>query len=243
VQACAAKHECRLPVIGDFEAILGRGVTGKLEGRRFYIGNHALTEENRVCSLEVEAVIDRLEGEGKTPVILTDDKEPLAVLGVADTLRPESREALQSLRDLGIQIVMLSGDSQRVADAVAAQVGVQTAQGELLPEQKLTYIESLMTDKNMVGMVGDGINDAPALAKANIGFSVGQGGSDTALETADVVLLHGDLRQLPYFVRLSRETTTVLAQNITFALGIKAVVFVLALMNHATLWMAVLPGR
>ncbi|MBC8136798.1 MAG: cadmium-translocating P-type ATPase [Fibrella sp.] len=240
VAACASKHECRLPSIGDFEALIGRGVTGKLEGRRYYIGNHQLTEENRVCSTEVESVIDRLEQEGKTPVVLTDDQHSLAVLGVADTIREESEDALKQLRDLGVETILLSGDSQRVTDAVAKQVGITNARGELLPENKLAFIESLRTDKNIVGMVGDGINDAPALAKADIGFSVGQGGSDTAMETADVVLLHGDLRKLPLFVRLARATTAVLAQNIALALLIKAVVFLLALKGSATLWMAVL---
>ena len=240
VAACASKHECRLPSIGDFEALIGRGVTGKLAGQRYFIGNHALTEENRVCSDEVERAISRLESEGKTPVVLTDDARALAVLGVADTLRGETRDALQALRDLGINVVLLSGDSQRVADAVAAQVGISAARGELLPEDKLAVIESLRAGKTVVGMVGDGINDAPALAKADIGFSVGQSGSSTAMETADVVLLHGDLHKLAYFVRLARATTVVLTQNIAFALGIKAVVFALALANHATLWMAVL---
>lgn len=240
VEACASKHECRLPAILDFEALIGRGVTGKLEGRRYYIGNHQLTEENQVCNPEVESVIDRLEGEGKTPVVLTDDKSALAVLGVADTIRPESEDALNRLRELGVETLLLSGDSQRVADAVARQVGIATARGELLPENKLELIDSLRSPKNVVGMVGDGINDAPALAKADIGFSVGKGGSDTAMETADVVLLHGDLRKLPFFVRLARATTSILAQNIALALLIKAVVFALALMGKATLWMAVL---
>ncbi len=240
VAACASKHSCQLPLIGDFEALIGRGVTGRLDGRRYYIGNHQLTEENRVCSAEVEAVIDRLEIEGKTPVVLTSDTRSLAVLGVADTLREEAADTLSQLRGLGVQTVLLSGDSQRVADAVASQVGIESARGGLLPEDKLSFIESLRSPRHTVGMVGDGINDAPALARADIGFSVGQGGSDTATETADVVLLHGDLTKLGYFVRLSRRVTGVLTQNIVLALVIKVVVFVLALFNHATLWMAVL---
>lgn len=227
-----------LPVEG-FESITGRGVTGTVGGTKYFVGNHRLAEENKVCGAHVEEVLNRLEAEGKTTVVLTTDKESLAVLGVADTLRETSIEALKSLHDLGVQSVMLTGDNATTARAIAARVGIDDARGDLLPEDKLTAMDELLTQHGAVGMVGDGINDAPALAKATVGFAMGAAGTDTAIETADVALMEDDLRKLPLFIALSRQTGRILAQNITLAIGIKVVFFVLALMGKATLWMAV----
>lgn len=241
VTSCAKGHDCKpLPVM-EFEALVGRGVTGTLEGRRYYVGNHRLTEENKVCGPHVEEVMARLESEGKTPVILTDDTLALAVLGVADTLRETSIAAVKELHVLGIRTVMLTGDNQRTAEAIAKEAGVDDPKGDLLPEHKLTAIEGLLQEfgAESIGMVGDGINDAPALAKASVGFAMGAVGTDTAIETADVALMEDDLRKLPAFVRLSRKTGQVLVQNISLALGIKVVFFALALAGKATLWMAV----
>ena len=241
VASCALGHDCKpLPVM-EFEALVGRGVTGTLEGRRYYVGNHRLTEENKVCGPHVEEVMARLESEGKTPVILTDDTQALAVLGVADTLRETSVAAVKELHQLGIRTVMLTGDNQRTAEAIAKEAGVDDPKGDLLPEHKLTAIEELLKEfgAENIGMVGDGINDAPALAKASVGFAMGAAGTDTAIETADVALMEDDLRKLPAFVRLSRKTSQVLVQNISLALGIKVVFFALALAGKATLWMAV----
>ena len=241
VASCALGHDCKpLPVM-EFEALVGRGVTGTLEGRRYYVGNHRLTEENKVCGPHVEEVMARLESEGKTPVILTDDTQALAVLGVADTLRETSIAAVKELHALGIRTVMLTGDNQKTAEAIAKEAGVDDPKGDLLPEHKLTAIEALLKEfgAESIGMVGDGINDAPALAKASVGFAMGAAGTDTAIETADVALMEDDLRKLPAFVRLSRKTGQVLVQNISLALGIKVVFFALALTGKATLWMAV----
>ena len=140
---------------------------------------------------------------------------------------------------MGIEVVMLTGDNPHTAQAIAAKVGLTDARGNLLPEDKLTAINDLIAKHGYVGMVGDGINDAPALAKASIGFAMGAAGTDTALETADVALMDDDLRKIPDFIELSRKTHAVLMQNITLALGIKAVFLVLALTGQATLWMAV----
>jgi Cd2+/Zn2+-exporting ATPase len=227
-----------LPVEG-FESITGRGVMGIIGGDKYFVGNHRLAEENKVCGPHVEEVLHRLEAEGKTTVVLTTDKAALAVLGVADTLRETSIEALKALHELDVRSVMLTGDNATTAQAIAAQVGIDDARGDLLPEDKLTAIEELLREYSHVGMVGDGINDAPALAKAAIGFAMGAAGTDTALETADVALMQDDLRKLPLFIRLSRQTGRVLAQNITLAIGIKVVFFILALLGKATLWMAV----
>jgi Cd2+/Zn2+-exporting ATPase len=241
VAFCARGHDCKpLPVM-EFEALVGRGVTGTLDGRRYYVGNHRLTEENNVCGPHVEQILDRLESEGKTPVILTDDTNALAVLGVADTLRETSVAAVRELHQLGIRTVMLTGDNQRTAEAIAKEARVDDFKGDLLPEDKRTAVEALQREFGVesVGMVGDGINDAPALATASIGFAMGAAGTDTAIETADVALMEDDLRKLPAFVRLSRKTRQVLVQNVSLALGIKAVFFALALAGKATLWMAV----
>jgi Cd2+/Zn2+-exporting ATPase len=245
VASCAEAHPdgeaCIHIPVTEFEALVGRGVTGKLDGKRYYVGNHRLTHENQVCGPHVEAVLERLERDGKTPVILTDDAEALAVLAVSDTLRETSIAAVKELHTLGMRTVMLTGDNQRTAAAIARQVGVDDARGDLLPEDKLTAVSHLLREygATAVGMVGDGINDAPALAKAAIGFAMGAAGTDTAIETADVALMEDDLRKLPLFLRLSRAAGSVLAQNIALAVGIKAIFFALALAGKATLWMAV----
>jgi Cd2+/Zn2+-exporting ATPase len=235
----AVRRSGELLPVTDFQSITGRGAKGIIDGQLYYIGNHRLAEENGVCGPHVEAVLDRLEEEGKTAVVLSSDTEALSVLGVADTLRTTSVEALRELHDLGITTVMLTGDNQTTAQAIASGVGIDDVRGNLLPEDKLAAMTTLLQQHGTVGMVGDGINDAPALAKASIGFAMGAAGTDTAIETADVALMQDDLRKLPLFLRLSRQTSRVLVQNIALAIGIKAVFFILALMGHATLWMAV----
>lgn len=227
-----------LPV-ESFESLTGRGVSGVINGTRYFVGNHRLAEENKVCGPHVEEVLHRLEAEGKTAVVLTTEKAALAVLGVADTLRETSIQAVRELHGLGVRSVMLTGDNQTTAKAIAAKVGIDDARGDLLPEDKLAAVDELIKQHDTVGMVGDGINDAPALAKSSIGFAMGAAGTDTAIETADVALMEDDLRKLPQFIALSRQTGRVLKQNITLAIGIKIVFFTLALTGHATLWMAV----
>jgi len=242
VAHCAGAHgteRCNLLPVTEFEAIAGRGVKGRFNGQTHYVGNHRLTEENGVCGPHVESVLNRLEQEGKTAVVLTSEGEALAVLGVADTLRETSVAAVKELHSLGIRTVMLTGDNAATAQAIAAKVGIDAVRSSLLPEDKLTAMTAMLAEYGNVGMVGDGINDAPALAKASIGFAMGAAGTDTALETADVALMQDDLRKLPLFLALSRQTARVLAQNISLAIGIKAIFFALALMGKATLWMAV----
>jgi Cd2+/Zn2+-exporting ATPase len=225
--------------VHNFHSITGRGVQGEINGKKYFIGNHRLAEENKVCGVHVEEVLDRLEADGKTTVVLSTDKESIAVLGVADTLRDTSIEAVKEMHDMGVRTVVLTGDNQKTAEAIARRVGIDDARGDLLPEDKLAAIAVLLEKHGGVGMVGDGINDAPALAKATMGFAMGAAGTDTAIETADVALMQDDLRKLPLFLRLSRKTSQILVQNIALAIGIKLVFFILALAGHATLWMAV----
>jgi len=225
--------------VNAFEALAGRGAKGTVAGQLYYVGNHRLVEELAVCGPHVEEVLQRLEREGKTAVVLVTEREPLCVFGVADTVRGHSAEAIRDLHALGVVSVMLTGDNRTTARAIADQVGIDDARGDLLPEDKLAAIDELIARHGEVGMVGDGINDAPALARASIGFAMGAAGTDTANGPADVALMDDDLRKLPRFIELSRRTSHVLWQNISLALGIKAVFFALALAGQATLWMAV----
>ena len=237
--AIVSAYEGKPAEVTDFESITGRGVKAKIAGKLHYIGNHRLAHEQGYCTAEVETILERLEKEGKTVVILASESKALGVIAVADTLRETSVQAVKDLHDLGIKTLMLTGDNERTAKAIASQVGIDDARGDLLPEDKLRIIEELTARSEHVGMVGDGVNDAPALAKANIGFAMGAAGTDTAIETADVALMQDDLRKIPEFVQLSRKASTVLKQNISLAIAIKAVFFVLAFFGIATLWMAV----
>ncbi len=222
-----------------FEALGGRGVQGEVDGRLYHLGNHRLVHESGLCSPELEARLEVLESQGKTVVLLFDDTAPLALFAVADTVKDSSREAIAQLHALGVKTVMLTGDNPHTAKAIAAQVGIDQAQGNLLPTDKLQAIEALYAQNHRVGMVGDGINDAPALARAEIGFAMAAAGTDTAIETADVALMDDDLRKIPAFIRLSRDTAAVLKQNIGLALVIKVIFLVVTFAGMATMWMAV----
>ena len=225
--------------VNDFQALMGRGVSGEVDGVRYHLGNHRLVEELGLCSPQLEEKLDALERQGKTVVLLLDPSGPLALFAVADTVKQTSREAIAELHELGIRTVMLTGDNPHTADAIAAQVGIDEARGNLLPADKLAAIEDLYAKGHRVGMVGDGINDAPALARAEIGFAMAAAGTDTAIETADVALMDDDLRKIPAFVRLSRQSAAILVQNIVLALGIKAIFLAITFAGLATMWMAV----
>ncbi len=226
-----------LPVTG-FRNLPGYGVTGEINGQCYYIGNQRLVEQLGLLTPLFERELHQLELQGKTAVALAASSGVLAVIAVADTLRVHGRQVIEELQSLGVKSVMLSGDNLRTARAIGQGAGIEDVRGNLLPEEKLDAIAELQRS-GLVGMVGDGINDAPALAKADIGFAMGAAGTDSALETADVALMDDDLRKLPDFIRLSRRTGRLLAQNIVFALSTKAVFFGLTLVGQATLWMAV----
>jgi Zn2+/Cd2+-exporting ATPase len=245
VSTAVSKHWNSLPdvavlvEVADFEAITGRGVKGRINNQWYYLGNHRLVEELGICNADTEAALSKLEAEGKTAIVICSETAPLAVIAVADTVRDTSRQAIVELHALGIRTLMLTGDNDLTAKAIAKNVGIDDARGNLLPEDKLSVINEELNKYGTVGMVGDGINDAPALAKSSIGFAMGAAGTDTALETADVALMDDDLRKIPQFIRLSTKTASILKQNITIALSIKAIFLVLAFMGTATLWMAV----
>ena len=241
IARAATEEGLTLREVADFAAVPGRGVRGSIDGHVYRLGNHRLIEDSGLCSTEIEAKLAAVESQGKTAVLLVNQNEALAIFVVADTVRQTSRQAIADLHSLGVKTLMLTGDNPHTAEAIAREVGIDEARGNLLPEDKLRIVEELVANGNggKVGMAGDGINDAPALARADIGFAMGAAGTDTAIETADVALMDDDLRKIPVFIRLSKATAAVLTQNIVLALGIKTVFLALTLTGQATMWMAV----
>jgi len=225
--------------VADFAAEPGRGTQGHVDGRALALANHRWIEERGQCTPALEARMQGHEQQGRTVTLLADADGVLALFAVADAIKPTSQAAVRELLALGITPVMMTGDNPATAQAIAAQAGVSEVQAGLLPQQKLDAVHALAAGGHTVGMVGDGINDAPALAAAHVGFAMGQAGTHTASEAADVVIMNDDLRRVPETVRLSRRTHAVLWQNIVLALAIKAVFLVLAVAGNATMWMAV----
>jgi len=225
--------------VSDFRALAGRGVEGKIDGVAYALGNHRLIEERRQSQPALEERIKEHERKGRTVTLLANGTEVIALFAVADAIKDSSRSAIEDLIGLGVTPVMLTGDNAATAASIGLQAGIGEVRGNLLPEDKLAAIDDLRTRHGPVAMVGDGINDAPALAKADIGIAMGGAGTDTAIEAADIVIMNDDLRRVGFAIRLSRKTAAVLRQNIALALGIKGTFLVLALVGSATMWMAV----
>ncbi|MDX4957797.1 heavy metal translocating P-type ATPase [Delftia acidovorans] len=223
----------------DFGAELGKGVHGAIDGRAYILGNHRWLNERGQSTPELEALMQEHEAQGRTLSVLADDERALALFAVADTTKETSRQAVAELLALGVRPIMLTGDNATTAQAIAKQVGIEDVRAGLLPEDKQKVVAELRAQGRHVGMVGDGVNDSPSLAAADIGFSMGAAGTDTAKEAADVLIMNDDLRKVAETIRLSKKTYAVLWQNIVLALGIKAVFFVLAVFGSATMWMAV----
>ena len=223
----------------NFSALSGRGIEADIGGQRYVLGNHRLIEECGQCSAEIEAVLHRHEQAGRTVSLLATASGVLALFAVADTIKPSSAAAISELKVMGITPVMLTGDNQATAEAIGRQAGLTDIRGNLLPEDKLAAIQAMQKQYGATAMTGDGINDAPALAQADIGVAMGAAGTDIAMEVADVVVMNDDLRRIAETVRLSQRTHAVLWQNIALALGIKAVFLGLALFDNASMWMAV----
>ncbi len=224
----------------QFQSIQGKGAKGLIDGRPFWIGSHRLMHE---MGQETPAVHERtleLEDEGHSVVAIGNDQHVCGLITVADGVRPAAPAAVRALKDAGVRhVVMLTGDNEGTAQAVAKAVGVDEVRAELLPEDKVRAVEELVNKYRYVAMVGDGVNDAPAMAAATLGIAMGAVGSDAAIETADVALMTDDLARLPWLIRHSTRTLRTIRQNITFALGVKAVFMALALAKLATLWMAI----
>lgn len=222
-----------------FEAVAGRGVQGAIDGHPYILANHRWIEERGQCSLQLEARLAVHEKVGRTVTILANRDRVIALFAVADTIKPSSIEAIAEMKALGVVPIMLTGDNDATARTVGHEAGISEVRGNLLPEDKLKAIEEFEGRYGVTAMTGDGINDAPALAKANIGFAMGAAGTHTAMEAADVVVMNDDLRRLSETIRLSQKTHAILWQNISLALGIKLIFLLLAVFDDASMWMAV----
>jgi Cd2+/Zn2+-exporting ATPase len=222
-----------------FEAVAGRGVQGVIDGHPYILANHRWIEERNQCSSALEARLAEHEGAGRTVTILANRDRVIALFSVADTIKTSSTQAIAQLKALDVTPIMLTGDNALTAKTVGNQAGISEIRGNLLPEEKLKAIEEFQGQYGVTAMAGDGINDAPALVKSNIGFAMGAAGTHTAMEAADIVVMNDDLRRLPETIRLSKQTHVILWQNITLALGIKAVFLLMAIFDDASMWMAV----
>jgi Zn2+/Cd2+-exporting ATPase len=238
-QGLAGQTAAELPAVEGLIALAGQGVQGRVDGQNYVLGNRRLMENRRQCSPALKALMAVHERQGRTVTLLAGEQGVVGLFAVADTIRESAPQAVADLKALGISIVMLTGDNAATAKAVAAQAGIEDARGNLLPEGKLGALRQMQSRYGSTGMIGDGINDAPALAQADIGFAMGGAGTDIAIESADVVIMNDQLQRIAETIRLSRRTHAVLWQNITLALGIKAAFLVLAVLGSATLWMAV----
>jgi Zn2+/Cd2+-exporting ATPase len=222
-------------------SIDGRGAQGRVGGRRVVVGNHRLFEERQLCSPNVHQRLDAFNASGRTVVLVARDDELVGMIAVADRPREHGRAAVALLREQGLEsIVMLTGDSHGTAKAIAEELGIEEFRAELLPEDKLTAVSELKRRYGTVAMVGDGVNDAPALASADVGIAMGAAGSDAALETADVALMADELLKIPYAFRLSRATVRNIKMNLAISVLMKAAFIVAAIAGVATLWMAIL---
>lgn len=225
--------------LSDVVDMPGRGIEANAQGQHLTLGNHRLIEERGLCSAQIEARLNNHESQGRSVTLLASDAEVLAIFAVADTIKESSRAAIIEMHELKIATVMLTGDNSTTAMTIGRQAGIADVRGNLLPEDKLAAIEELRIGQGTTAMCGDGINDAPALARADIGVAMGGVGTDTAMEAADIVIMNDDLSRIPETIRLSRRTHTILWQNIALALGIKVVFLGLAVFGSASMWMAV----
>lgn len=240
ITQAALERQLVLAPSTEFAALPGWGAWAVVEGHKLTLGNRRLCDEIGACRDDVHATIERLEQAGKTAILVAQGRKALGVVAVADKIRPSAAPALAALRRAGVRrLIMLTGDSATSANAVAQAVGVTEVRARLLPEEKLAAVRELQAEGEVVAVVGDGVNDAPALAAATVGIAMGAAGTHVALETADVALMRDDLTLLAPLLRRARATLRIVHQNIAVALGLKAVFMVLALLGQATLWMAV----
>ena len=236
----ANNRNLRLTPMEGFQSLTGRGIRARVNGQVLYLGNEKLCHEMGACTTQSEQAMWSAHVQGQTAVLLFSDSTPRGIIALADEPRAEAPGALRSLKRSGVhRVVMLTGDNEHTARAISKWLGVDEFKAELMPEDKVAVVRELENDGACVAFVGDGVNDAPALAAATVGIAMGAAGTDVALETADVALMADDLSRLPFAIRISRATARVLRQNIFFSIAIKAAFLVLALIGWATLWMAV----
>ena len=229
-----------------YQAKSGRGAFGRIEGHDYFVGNHRFAHELAVCSEEIERLLAQIESEAQSVVVVGHMPHPgckgevLGILAVGDGVRRNAKNAIVALHKAGVRkVVMLSGDNQRTVDAIAKRAGIDEAYGDLLPDEKVDRIKELMKTERYVGMVGDGVNDAPAMAIATVGIAMGAAGTDTAIETADLALMKDDLSKVAEAIHLGRRTLRIIQFNIAFSLAIKAIFLMLALIGYTSLWLAI----
>ena len=224
----------------DFRILPGKGAAGRTGGKEYWLGSHRYLEERGQETPEVHERLEALSQAGRAVVVVGNDRHVCGFIALADTVRPEARQAVMELRATGVEhIVMLTGDNRGTAEAIAIETGVDEVYAELLPADKLAKVEELVAKYGAVAMIGDGVNDAPAMGWATIGIAMGAIGTDAAIETADIALMSDDLAKLPWLIRHSRRTLAVIRQNIAFAFGVKCVFLVLTLFGWASMWAAV----
>ena len=240
IVAAATQRGVTFEPAEDFEITQGKGATGRIDGKLFWLGSHRLLEERGQATYEIHDQLAAMSQAGRTVVVVGHDAHVCGFISLADALRPGIATILQQIRQSGIRkVVMLTGDNEGTAQAIAREAGVDEVHAELLPEDKVRAVEDLVEHYTHVAMVGDGVNDAPAMARASLGIAMGAAGSDAAIETADIALMSDDLAKIPWLVRHSRRTLTIIRQNITFALAVKALFVILTCAGFASLWAAI----
>ncbi len=218
-----------IPSARNLEAVTGHGVKATVDGKKIVIGNRSLFKK---LSDSINAQVEKLEKEGNTTMLVERDGEIMGLVSLMDVPRKEAKKTLKELSDLGIKrMIMLTGDNQQVAEAVAKQIGITDAWGGLLPEQKVKAVQDLIKKEKKVAMIGDGVNDAPAMAKSTVGIAMGAAGSDVALETADIALMADRLDNLPFAIGLSRQSRRIIKQNLVISLGMVAVLIPLTILG------------
>lgn len=247
VVAYANEKKVAFPRSETYQAQNGRGAEAVIEGHHYFVGNHRYAHELAVCSPELEKQLAEIEADAQSVVVVGHKPhegckgEVLGILAVGDAMRTNAPEAIAALHRAGIvKIIILSGDNQRTASAIAKKAGIDEAHGDLLPDQKIERVKALLATERYVGMIGDGVNDAPAMAAASVGIAMGGAGTDTAIETADMALMQDDLSKIAEAITLGRRTVRIIQFNIAFALALKAVFLILAILGHASLWLAIL---
>jgi Cd2+/Zn2+-exporting ATPase len=236
----AASEGIDVTTAASFQSLPGRGAEADIGAEHVVVGSHRLFEERKMCSSDLERVLSSLELHGCSTVMVGADTRAVGVIGIADEPREAARGAVETLRAHGVEhVVLLTGDHEPAARALAESLGLDDFRAALLPEDKVTAVQELRGRYGTLAMVGDGVNDAPALAAADVGIAMGVAGTDAALETADVALMADELLKIPYALRLSRATTRNIRANIVFSIALKSAFLIMAVAGAATLWMAV----
>jgi Cd2+/Zn2+-exporting ATPase len=224
----------------DLRAVPGKGAVGRWQGREFWAGSPRYMAERGQETDDVRRRLDAMTGAGRSVIVVGNEKHVCGLIALADAVRPAAADAIRDLKELGVvRVVMLTGDNEATARAVGKDAGVDEVRAGLLPEEKVAAVEALVAEFGSVAMVGDGVNDAPALARASLGVAMGAAGTDAAIETADVALMSDDLGKLPWLIRHSRRTMAVIRQNVAFSLAVKLVFVILTFAGYSSLWAAI----